>query len=229
VSITAAELVAASRHVLLGFDGPVCAAFAGYGAADVGRHVAMHLAMGGVDVPPELVGGADPFGLLHFAAGTGDPDLLAEVDAEIRRLESLAVRLAPPTPGAGAVIGALVETGYTVTIVSDISVRAVRGYTRNHRLDRLIAGISGREDPDPSLLTPNPHLLLEAIRARGGTPDLCVAVGGSVAEVEAAHAVGVPVVALTANRDELSCAHPTALIDDIRDLLPPVSPRWPAG
>jgi beta-phosphoglucomutase-like phosphatase (HAD superfamily) len=221
VSAIVSELVAGRRHILIGFDGPVCAPFAAYGAADVSRQLAMLMSMDGVPVPAGLSDGDDPFDLLRFAAATGDPDLLAETDAELRRLELQAVRIAAPTAGAPDVMRALVEAGHTLTVVAGIGDAAVRFFLSARRLAGLVTGVSARRDADPSLLAPNPHLLLEALAALGASPDDAVLVAGASADVAAAHAAGMPVIGFRDRPDgrRLHDARPDALVERLTLLL----------
>jgi HAD superfamily hydrolase (TIGR01549 family) len=222
VSISAAELVSSRKHILLDFDGPICAAFAGYGAENISRQLATLIAMEGVDVPAELRGSSDPFELLHYAAATGDADLLIEVAAEFQRLEVLAAQIAPATPGAADVVEILVKRGHSVTVVSNNSLEAVQLYARRHRLSEVIAGIEARTEADPSLLKPNPHLLLNALNARGGSGSDSLMIGDSTFDVEAARHVGIPVIALAndpAKKDGLLRAQPDALISEITELI----------
>lgn len=220
--MTAAELVASKEHILLDFDGPICAAFAGYGAANISRQLAMLMAMDGTDVPDELSNHPDPFELLRYAASLGDTDLLAEVDAEFRRLEGLAIRVAPPTPGAAEVIQELAGAGHVLAIVSNNSVDAIRHYLRLHRLEKYVARISARADPDPSLLKPNPHLIMDALESLSASPRDGVMVGDSVSDIQAAHQAGTSVIALANKTDKvvaLRAAAPEALITSMYALV----------
>lgn len=222
MTLTAAELVASKKHILLDFDGPVCAAFAGYGAANISRQLAMLVAMDGADVPGDLSDSPDPFELLRYAATLGDPDLLAEVDAEFRRLEGLAVRIAPPTAHAAEVIQELISHGHTLAIVSNNSAEAIETYLRLHRLDRFVAYISARTGYDPSLLKPNPHLIMDTLQALGASPNDAVMVGDSVTDIEAARSAAISVIAL-ANKPTkitpLQRAAPEILVTSMRALV----------
>lgn len=222
MSLTAVELVASKKYILLDFDGPVCAAFAGYGAANISRQLAMLMSMEGADVPDGLSDSADPFELLRYAATLGDPDLLAEVDAEFRRLEGLAVRIAPPTPDAAEVIQGLANAGHTIAIVSNNSTEAIQSYLRRHHLERFVACISARTDSDPSLLKPSPHLIMDALQALDGSPSEGVMVGDSVTDIEAARHANLPVIALAnkpEKREPLQHAAPDLLITSMRALV----------
>lgn len=222
MTMTAAELVASKKHILLDFDGPICAAFAGYGAANISRQLAMLIEMDGTEVPPELFATSDPFELLHYAASLGDTDVLIDIDGEFRRLEVQAVRIAEPTPHAVEVIRALSTTDHTVTIVSNNSTEAVETYARRHHITPLLAGVSGRTSPDPSLLKPNPHLLLAALSQRGAAPGDSVMVGDSASDIEAAVQAGVSSIALAnkpGKREKLAAAHPDIVIQCMSSLV----------
>ncbi|WP_051399479.1 HAD hydrolase-like protein [Haloechinothrix halophila] len=60
-----------------------------------------------------------------------------------------------------------------------------------------------RIDTDPALLKANPYLLHRAMERLITTPDQCVRIGDSVADIQAAHAAGVAAIAY-ANKSEKS-------------------------
>ena len=222
MTMTAAELVASKKHILLDFDGPICAAFAGYGAANISRQLATLMAMEGVVVPAKLFDSPDPFELLRYASTPGDPALLADVNAEFRRLEVQAVRFAPLTPDSREVVQRLANGGHSISIVSNNSAQAVERYARIHQLTGFLAGINARCVDDPSFLKPNPHLLLDALRDRCATAGDAVMIGDSASDIRAAQAAKVSSVAFVnrpTKRQRLLQSHPDAVITEMRQLL----------
>lgn len=79
-----------------------------------------------------------------------------------------------------------------------------------------------RECSDPGLLKPNPHLLLRALAQLSTQAEECVMVGDSVADIEAAQAAGVGVVAYAnrpGKRSRLADHEPDALATEISLLI----------
>lgn len=206
-----AELLARCPHVLLDFDGPVCAVFGG----TTDRAVADQLRADLPGLPAEVTASSDPFDVLRHAATLG-PAVLDTVAREFTRLEVHAVATATPTPGAEEAIAALHATGHTITIVSNNSTAAVEAYLRSHDLMPSLDGISARTCPDPDLLKPSPHLLDQAIRQLDTTASRCVLVGDSTTDVAAARAAGAAAIAYAnkpGKRERLGLIGPDATID----------------
>ena len=190
--MTASAVLAACDHVLLDFDGPVCAVFGGHlSDRDVAGRLKVLL---GADLPRGVRATHDPFEVLAYAAECG-PSTAVVVEAQLRRLETEAVASAPVTPGVAEALRHLTSAGYTVTVVSNNSVAAIRAFLTLHDLIGFVRGIAARAFADPGLLKPNPYLVNMAVRGRGTSPDRCVLVGDSSTDIEAARAAGVPVIA----------------------------------
>lgn len=189
-----ARVLAGVPHVLLDFDGPVCAVFGG--TSDRAVADALRAKLDGLAglLPPEVADSRDPFDVLRYAATLG-PDRAAEIEASLTGLELDAVATATPTAGAGEAITALRHAGKTVTIVSNNSVAAILAYLSDHALAPLITGVIGRSDPSPALLKPDPHLLQQAVHARRAEPNECVLVGDSTTDIQAARAAHTAVIA----------------------------------
>ncbi len=206
-----AELLARCPHVLLDFDGPICAVFGG----TTDRAIADQLRANLPGLPDHVVASSDPFDVLRHAATLG-PEILDEVAHEFTRLEVQAVATATPTPGATEAIAKLCAAGHTITIVSNNSTVAVETYLRGHDLAAFVGGVSARTSSDPDLLKPNPYLVDRAIRVTGATPSGCVLLGDSPTDIIAGHAAGTAVVAY-ANKpgkyDRLSVLGPDIIID----------------
>jgi beta-phosphoglucomutase-like phosphatase (HAD superfamily) len=218
---SAAAIVARKKHLLMDFDGPICAVFGSVSAPRVADALVRLLARRGVSAPPEVATAKDPFDVLHFGATLPDVDHARAVEAEMRRLEVLAVATAPPAPESTATLRILSDYGLLVSIVSNNSDAAVRAYLTRHGLDDIVTDVSSRSDADTSHLKPAPFLLVQAMHNLGTRPDECVMVGDSPSDMQAAHRAGVAAIAY-ANKpgkaEILSRHSPEALIDRVGDL-----------
>lgn len=215
------DLLAEREHVLLDFDGPICAIFGTLtdsAVADQLRAFANDL---GVDQLPEAVRTSrDPFDVLTFM-WAAQPQSAQRVHEVLTRLELEAVATAPPTPGADEAVRRLSRRKHTVTIVSNNSLDAVSSYVESHHLADCIAGISARTTGDPSQLKPAPFLLLRAMRERGATEATSIMIGDSTADIKAARSAGIPVVAFAnrpAKRDLFAALAPDATISTMSEL-----------
>lgn len=219
---TAQATILRAEHILLDFDGPVCAVFGVIADHTVADALRATLASTGQQVTGQLATTTDPFAVLTYAA-TLPVGTAAEVEAECRRREQEAVSQAPATPHVRELLLWLRDTGRTVTIVSNNATDAVQDYLRNVGLTSLLAGISAREPADMAQLKPKPTLLERAITARGTQPDRCVMVGDSVSDIDAATAIGTPTIAY-ANKpgkyEKLAARRPAAIVTGMAELLP---------
>jgi HAD superfamily hydrolase (TIGR01662 family) len=216
--VTPSELLASREHVLLDFDGPVCAVFKNLSDQTVADRLKMLL---GSELPGHITETNDPFDVLHYSATIG-PDTVQAVELQLRRLEVEAVATAPITHGIAATMRVLVETGHTLTIVSNNSAAAVRAFLTLHDLRRLVRGISARTDSDPTLLKPNPFLLRSAMESLDAEPNQCLMVGDSLSDLEAARAVGMAVVVYankSGKRGRFKYHKPDAIIDHTTELV----------
>ncbi|WP_394360545.1 HAD family hydrolase [Amycolatopsis sp. SB7-3] len=207
------ELLRGKDHVFLDFDGPVCDVFARLSASEVADRLKRL-------VEPEVIASADPFDVLRFAVSCG-PNTANVVERQLSRLEGEAVAQVPPAPGVADVLRDWRAQGFTVTVVSNNSVDAVRAFLGLHDLAELVRGISARTSSDPARLKPEPALLDAAVKALGTSPGQCVMVGDSAADILAARAAGVASIALAktpAKRRALAALDPDALVTDLADL-----------
>lgn len=187
--MTTAELLAHRDHVLLNFDGTVCAVF---GGALSSREATDRLkVLVGDGIPPEVAASDDPFDVLRYAASCG-PATARVVETQLRRLELEAVTTAPLTEGIAAALSGLRDVGYTVTIVSNTSVDAIRAFLVLHDIVQHVRAISARSKPDPELLMPSPYFVEQAVMSLGTSPEFCVLVGDSASD--AARAAGIDAV-----------------------------------
>ena len=190
-----AELVAATKYVLLDFDGPVCDLFANLPADVIAASTLNELeAFLGGPVDEELTDIDDPLDLLDGVSEIY-PELTARVDASVRESEVDAAVQAPVTAGAEAFLRACAESGRPVAIVSNNGAEAVRTVLDLNGLSELVGHVEGR-DPDPRLMKPDPTPLLRAMRALDATAADTTMIGDSSSDILAAQAGGVAAVAL---------------------------------
>ncbi|EME60577.1 Haloacid dehalogenase domain-containing protein hydrolase [Amycolatopsis decaplanina DSM 44594] len=211
------ELLQEKDHVFLDFDGPVCDVFARLPAGEVADRLKRLVEPG---LPAEVNASADPFDVLRYAASCG-PNAAHIVERQLSRLEGEAVALISPAPGVEEVLREWRAQGFTVTIVSNNSVEAIRSFLGLHELAEHVRGISARTTSDPARLKPQPALLDAAVKALGTSPRRCVMVGDSIADVLAARAADVASIALAktpSKRRALAALGPDALVGDLADL-----------
>lgn len=187
------EVLRPVKHVLIDFDGPVCSVFAGLPAAEVAQRLRTSLLTKGEEVPASCEAETDPLALLRHIS-IERPDLVAEADTVLTRLEEEAVQLARPTPGGAAVLRACVASGRTVWMVSNNASSAIQSYLNMHDLSDQVAGVFGRVPGDPSSMKPSPRLLLDAMDAATARPAACIFIGDAVRDVEAGDAAGVATI-----------------------------------
>jgi beta-phosphoglucomutase-like phosphatase (HAD superfamily) len=184
------ELLARTQHLLLDFDGPVCSVFAGRSSRAIAIELLDLLRTANAPVPSNLDDTGDPLEILRYTAAV-DTQLLERVEHHLRAAEIDATRTARPTPHANEVIDAWRRRGGRAAVVSNNASAAVAAYLTMHGIE--VDAVVGRTSPDPTLLKPNPHLVVEAMRALDADPDptAYVLVGDSVSDVVAAHGAGI--------------------------------------
>ncbi|MFG3141511.1 HAD family hydrolase [Streptomyces sp. NPDC048211] len=189
--------------VLFDFDGPVCAVYGGRPAAGVTHELRRFARM--VGVPDSLLGGSrnDPLAVLRScsAAGLGE-HLLEAMHRYLTRLETRAVEVAPPTRGAGELIGVLRRERYELAVVTNNSALCVERYLAVHGLRGSFAAVHGRTR-DPDLLKPHPDSVRRALVSLGVAPRDALFLGDSPADVHAARAAGVPFLGYARNDRKL--------------------------
>lgn len=221
--MTLAQLLANRPCVLLDFDGPVCAVFGGAESApDAARTLAGYMQRRGVSLHNQAAETGDPFDILRGA----EPHDAEAVERALREVEIRAVATAPMTSGLREVLGALLSSGHTVTIVSNNSEAAVDAFVTAHGLHEYLCGIVGRTAADPTLLKPHPHLVRQAISERGTVPEACVLVGDSTTDVEAARRAGTAAIAYAnkpGKREAFEPLMPDAIISALQEIQTAVS------
>ena len=124
-----------ARVVLLDFDGPVCAVFAGLGDATVAPHLRASLDAAGY--PTNGIDDLGPHSLLvHAAISATTPHTSSRRRLAAAELD--AIMTAAPTPGAGAFLAACTETQRPVVIASNNNAKAIAAYVDRHPLGQLV-------------------------------------------------------------------------------------------
>jgi HAD superfamily hydrolase (TIGR01509 family) len=213
-----AELLAGTRCLLLDFDGPICAIFAGRPARTVVLDLLDVLAAEGTPIPEPVADAKDPFDVLRYA-GTISTELAQRVETQLRVNEIAATRTATATPHATDVINAWHDAGRPVAIVSNNSAAAVATYLSDHGIN--VEHVAARTSADPVLLKPSPHLITQTARTLGAQPEACALVGDSLTDITAARLAGVASVGYAnkpGKRHTLSDAGADVVIDDMQAL-----------
>jgi phosphoglycolate phosphatase len=199
--------------LLLDFDGPICAVFAGFPATMVAGQLREVLVESGqADLPEDVRMAVDPFTVLFHAATLGETKG-RYVEAAFRALEADAIRTARPTAGGHELIRSFQNNGRSVAIVSNNSAYAVAAYLDLHGLRASVDFIAAREDSFVHRLKPRPFLVNEAINALC-KPTRCTLVGDSVTDIQAAHAARIRSIGYANRSDkiaELSNMRPAAI------------------
>jgi HAD superfamily hydrolase (TIGR01509 family) len=175
--------------LLLDFDGPVCALFAGYSAQDIANEIRSLLDGHGDRLPEQLKRGPDPLQLVRWTAENA-PRLLPTVERALTRAECRAAESAVPTPHADDLIRVTAGSGRPVLVVSNNSAQAISQYLKTHELAQHVSAAIGRDPLRPDRMKPDPWPVLQAVRAAGTRPSRCLLVGDSPTDIEAARKAG---------------------------------------
>lgn len=200
------SLIASARFVLWDLDGPICRLFAGYSAVGIARQLVQQIdgfGMGSL-LDEEERSATDPHvALLAVNRQRPDSDLIRELEEWLTQRELDAVPRAMPTPYADPLIRTWVSRGARFAITTNNSGRAAAAYIQSRGIADLFPHICGREQ-DLSLMKPNPHCLVQALKSMG-THDLSQALmlGDAPTDYEAAQRAGVPFLGYARNERKL--------------------------
>jgi phosphoglycolate phosphatase len=218
-------LLQRARVLLLDFDGPICAIFAGHAAPQIARELLDALRDDGHPVPEHLDAPTDPFDVLRYAATLG-PDATERTDTRLRAAELAAVPTAKPTLHADELIRVWHDAGRQVAAVSNNSQPAVTAYIDRHGIQ--LDAIVGRTSADPALLKPSPHLVLRALAALGATAGESILLGDSPSDIDAARHAGIVAIGY-ANKPGKHQRLATAGAQLVTDSLPSIARAIPTS
>ncbi|QHC29340.1 SAV_2336 N-terminal domain-related protein [Streptomyces sp. HF10] len=225
----AVDALMGAGHVLIGFDGPLTRLFAAHRARTavlallevVAENRDPESALAGLPLSAATWSTArspfpHPLDLLRAFARDPLGPLLRD---RLEELELAAVPDAPMTHRSLALVRALHRSGRRVSVVSDVSSRAVQRGVQSYRLP--LAGVHGRRE-DLGLLTPDPHCLLRALEHLGTPARTGVLLGSSVAELTAAQRLGLPFIGFAPATDARQLFHDAgaeAVVSTLEPLL----------
>lgn len=195
------RLLAERSSILLDFDGPVCSIFANRPAPAVAENLRDVVRAEGIELGSSLHDERDPLEVLRWTATLGRADVVRLVETKLCAEEFAASQSAVPTPCGREVIVGAFEAGKPTAIVSNNSAGAINSYIGRQRLEKYAMPIAGRAFGQPDLMKPNPEPILRAVKSLNASPDDCVVIGDSLADIHGAHAAGLPVIGY-ANRPE---------------------------
>ncbi|BCJ36182.1 hydrolase [Actinocatenispora thailandica] len=223
--MTPAQIFAATRLILLDFDGPTAHLFAGTPARVVADRLAAQLAAAGVPLPDDV----DQYGPPELGAELirQHRDQADTIEALVTAAEVEAARTAEPTPGCRDMLSAAHRAGRPVVMVSNNSAAAVRAYLSKHQLTGYVAEVIGRPHAAPERMKPNPWPLQEAARRHQVSATTCVLIGDSVTDIEAARAAGSASIGYANKHGKaarLTDAGATTTVTDMRELAEALCP-----
>ncbi|MBT2210323.1 HAD family hydrolase [Actinomadura sp. NEAU-AAG7] len=175
--------------LLLDFDGPVCALFAGYSAQEIANEIRSLLDGHSNRLHERLKRGPDPLQLVRWTAENA-PRLLPTVEQALAQAECRATESAVPTPHADDLIRVTAKSGCPVVMVSNNSAQAIAQYLKTHELAQHVNSVIGRDPLRPDRMKPDPWPVLQAASAAGARPSRCLLVGDSPTDIEAARKAG---------------------------------------
>ncbi len=213
------EVLRQTRHLMLDFDGPVCTLFPHQGAATVAEHLRALIAAQPIQLPESITKTADPLAVLFFAT-TLSADLAARVESELSAEDLTAAATATPAGHIHDLISSCRESGRSVTVVSQISARAVNSYLERNSLDSAVGLVLARDRPSP--LASKADLIESALTRLDTVPTACALVTASPTTLEAARLAGTHTIGYThasGNYEALAAAGADALVPSLADLV----------
>jgi len=175
----------------------------------------------GVAIPAELEGESDPMEVLAWSAVSRDQHLISILDQTLTEAETEAVSSATLVSGAVGVIDRARALGIGVAIVSNNSAECIVKFLQIQGLSNSIAAIVARPPERPEKMKPDPYVVLRALEILEIKASNGLMVGDSLTDIQAAQAVGVPIIAL-ANRpakiEPFTALAPDAVILDMTTL-----------
>ncbi|MBP2320378.1 beta-phosphoglucomutase-like phosphatase (HAD superfamily) [Kibdelosporangium banguiense] len=182
------RLLTERDHVLVALDGPIAELPPPPSAAD---RLRVMVAEGGL--PRKVARTDDPFVVIAHAATIG-PATEQAVHAQLCRIELEVLSTAPATAGVHKAFAKMAAVGTQITVVTSLSITAVRTFLVLHGLLDHVRHLTGRTGPDSSGLPPAPDLITAAIHHCAIPMRSCLFVGSTDTDLKAARAAGVETI-----------------------------------
>jgi phosphoglycolate phosphatase len=136
---------------------------------------------------------------------------------QVRKELALEVAQLEPIPQLVAVLQALAQAGHGLMIVSSNSVQTIESFLSQHQLDTLFSDIYANTG-----LLGKPKVIKRLLQRHQLSAQNVIYVGDETRDIEAAHAAGIAVAAVSwgfSSRSALNNQHPTFLLDYPHQLL----------
>ncbi|WP_280233430.1 M3 family metallopeptidase [Nocardia cyriacigeorgica] len=217
------ELIADKNNLLLDVDGPVCSVFGMLRDHMVAEEIrrAGRLWQPNKTLPESIQNATDPFAVVRFIASSGE-EYAVSAEQMLTELEIRAMDSAVPTNHAHDMIRTAAQHGRQVFLGSNNATSALHHYAAKHGLENYLKGIYGRSSHYLSRLKPDRFVLDRILADHNILPMHCVYVGDSTTDIIAAHAIGMPAIALAdkpGKVDAFEPYEPDAVIGDMGVLL----------
>ncbi|MDQ2873944.1 MAG: hypothetical protein M3Y33_03655 [Actinomycetota bacterium] len=213
------SVLSRARHLLLDFDGPVCALYTRKPEPPVADQLRAILAASGHELPATVAGTADPFTVLAYAASLGT-QLARQAEAELTWQELTAVPTARPAGYSHDLISSAREGHRTITVISTCSAHAVRAYLDRASLTDLVALVIGRRDYATDLAAEQ-DIIGRALIGLPADPAACAVLTTSSEVIKTAAARGVGTIAYTRapGTDDQVPSRAQATVTSLADLV----------
>ncbi|CAM5543036.1 HAD family hydrolase [Streptomyces canus] len=225
-----ASLVASARYVLWDLDGPICRLFAGYPAHQIAGELVDRidqLGMGALLTEQERSSNDPQTALRGVHERHRGSDLVLELEEWLTRREVAAVPKARPTPYADPLIRTWSSLGAEFAITTNNAAIAAAAYSESRGLADCFPYVYGRT-PNLDLLKPNPHCLVEAIKAMRAVPSDTLMLGDTATDLLAARRAGVAFLGYARNDAKeglLRDAGAEAVVGSLQQVLDVLRPR----
>lgn len=192
------DVLAATRPVLLDFDGPVTHLFVNGRNRMVADRMREAIPKD-FQPPPDVWDTYDPLIVLRWTASNTPRSVQQAVDAASVEGEVAAAHQTEPTPGSVDFLQACKQDGRPVVIVSNNAEEAIRAYLDRFDLADLVTAVVARTPGRPDLMKPHPNSINRALALLHVQPRVCCMVGDSVTDIAVCKVTGVRSVGFAKN------------------------------
>ncbi|BAK37964.1 putative hydrolase [Microlunatus phosphovorus NM-1] len=214
------DVLAATRPVLLDFDGPVTHLFINGRNRMVADRMREAIPKD-FQPPPDVWDTYDPLIVLRWTGSNTPRSVQEAVDAASVEGEVDAAHQTEPTPGSVEFLRACKQVGRPVVMVSNNAEQAIRAYLDRFDIADLVRAVIARTPGRPDLMKPHPDSINRALAVLDAEPSACCMVGDSVTDIRVCTTTGVHSIGFAKNPkrgQELAGAGAEALVDSMVSL-----------